>query len=199
MSDKIKKDQPTRIRLAKAIEKELNYKRFLHSLGVAETAAALAMRYDADVEKAEIAGILHDCAKYMDEKELIGICKKRGVAISDAEYDNPSLLHAKAGAILAQEKYDIDDPEILEAIRNHTTGKPEMSLLDKIIYIADYIEPGRDQAPNLSIVRSMAFEDIDRTLFKILEDILLYLQATGARIDPMTGKTYQYYREELDA
>ncbi|MBQ9643388.1 MAG: bis(5'-nucleosyl)-tetraphosphatase (symmetrical) YqeK [Lachnospiraceae bacterium] len=195
----MKKDQPTRIRLAKAIEKELNYKRFLHSLGVAETAAALAMRYDADVEKAEIAGILHDCAKYMDEKELIGICKKRGVAISDAEYDNPSLLHAKAGAILAQEKYDIDDPEILEAIRNHTTGKPEMSLLDKIIYIADYIEPGRDQAPNLSIVRSMAFEDIDRTLFKILEDILLYLQATGARIDPMTGKTYQYYREELDA
>ncbi len=199
MSDKIKKDQPTRIRLAKAIEKELNYKRFLHSLGVAETAAALAMRYDADVEKAEIAGILHDCAKYMDEKELIGICKKRGVAISDAEYDNPSLLHAKAGAILAQEQYDIDDPEILEAIRNHTTGKPAMSLLDKIIYIADYIEPGRDQAPNLSIVRSMAFEDIDRTLFKILEDILLYLQATGARIDPMTGKTYQYYREELDA
>ncbi|MBP3218128.1 MAG: bis(5'-nucleosyl)-tetraphosphatase (symmetrical) YqeK [Lachnospiraceae bacterium] len=195
----MKKDQPTRIRLAKAIEKELNYKRFLHSLGVAETAATLAMRYDADVEKAEIAGILHDCAKYMDEKELIGICKKRGVAISDAEYDNPSLLHAKAGAILAQEKYDIDDPEILEAIRNHTTGKPAMSLLDKIIYIADYIEPGRDQAPNLSIVRSMAFEDIDRTLFKILEDILLYLQATGARIDPMTGKTYQYYREELDA
>ena len=114
MSDKIKKDQPTRIRLAKAIEKELNYKRFLHSLGVAETAAALAMRYDADVEKAEIAGILHDCAKYMDEKELIGICKKRGVAISDAEYDNPSLLHAKAGAILAQEQYDIDDPEKLK-------------------------------------------------------------------------------------
>ncbi|MBR2996116.1 MAG: bis(5'-nucleosyl)-tetraphosphatase (symmetrical) YqeK [Lachnospiraceae bacterium] len=193
----MKKDQPTRLRLVKAMEKELNYKRFLHSMGVAETAAALAMRYDADIEQAEIAGILHDCAKYMDDKELISICKKHSVPISEAEYDNPALLHAKAGAILAEEKYEIDDPEILEAIRNHTTGKPAMSLLDKIIYVADYIEPGRCQAPNLSIIRSLAFEDLDRTLFKILEDILLYLQATGARIDPMTGKTYQYYRDEL--
>ena len=190
---KIGEEPVSRSKIIRTLEKELKYSRFVHSLGVAYTATSLAMRYGADLEKAELAGLLHDCAKYLSDKEYLSLCHEREIPVSAAEAANPSLLHAKAGAVLAAEKYGVTDPEILEAIRNHTTGKPAMSMLDKIIYIADYIEPGRNQAPNLAIVRQLAFEDLDRALIKILSDTLSYLEESGAEIDPMTRETYLYY------
>jgi predicted HD superfamily hydrolase involved in NAD metabolism len=89
------------------------------------------------------------------------------------ELQNPTaLLHAKVGSFLAKEKYGIEDEDVLNAIRYHTTGRPCMSTLEKILYIADYIEPGRKHASNLLQIRRMAFQDLDKTLFKILEDTL---------------------------
>ena len=128
------------------------------------------------MEKAYIAGLLHDCAKCMSNKDKIEYCEKHDLPITAVEQDNPSLLHAKVGAEMSKRKFDIEDPEIYQAIFYHTTGHPNMTLLDKIIYIADYIEPGRKQAPNLTEIRKLAFHDLDLALVKILSDTLEYLK-----------------------
>ena len=179
--------------LRKAMKKVQDDERYEHTLGVAYTAACLATLYDVDVEKATTAGLLHDCAKCMDSNKKLSLCKKYGIEVSDIEKRNPSLLHAKLGARLAREKYDEKDKDVLNAIENHTTGRENMSMLEKIIFVADYIEPGRNKAPDLYEVRKMAFSDIDKALVKILQDTLMYLERKGEEIDPATRVTLDYY------
>ena len=176
----------------KTLRKYLDRDRFEHSEGVMYTAAALAMRYGEDLEKAQIAGILHDCAKCMPDDKKLKICEKNHIEITEAEKMSPFLLIAKA-------KYDIEDTEILDAIACHTTGKPAMTLMEKIIYISDYIEPMRNKASNLEEVRKMAFVDLDEALFKILSDTLVYLEKSSKKMDPMTMQTYEYYRAQRDS
>ena len=178
------------------MEKVQDAKRFAHTLGVEFTAAALAMRYQADVTDAQIAGLLHDCAKCLTDEKRVGICEKHRIPMTDIERRNPFLLHAKVGEYLAREKYGITNPDILNAIRFHTTGRENMSLLEKIVFIADYIEPGRRQASNLADIRQLAFTDLDAAMLKILEDTLSYLKATGGELDPMTETTYEYCRRQ---
>ena len=185
----------SRVELIKTLEQELSYKRFIHTLSVAGTASSLAMCYGADLEKAETAGLLHDCAKCMDVRKMQKVCEKAGLTVSSFEADSGSLLHSKAGSVLAAEKYGITDPDMINAIRYHTTGRPGMSLLEKIIFVADYIEPGRFTAKNLPLIRRLAFSDIDGALMKILYDTLVYLNSTGFVVDPMTQKTYDYYKQ----
>lgn len=183
-------------KIRKAMEKNLDAKRYEHTLGVAYTAAALAMCYGEDAKKAELAGLLHDCAKCMDNTKKINLCKKHNISINEIELKNPFLLHAKVGSFLAMQKYGIRDKDIINAILNHTTGRPGMTELEKIVYIADYIEPNRKQAPNLSEIRRLAFCDLDVALVRILEDTLRYLNSVEGEIDPMTQKTYDYYKME---
>ena len=191
-----KKDLSEYLRkLRKKIEKVQDAKRFEHTLGVEYTSAALAMRYGASVKDAQTAGLLHDCAKCLTDKERISICKKNNIPMTELEKANPFLLHAKAGAFLARERYGVTNQDILNAIQNHTTGRPGMSLLEKIVFIADYIEPGRNHAPNLEEIRKMAFTDLDQTLLKILGDTLEYLGSGNGDVDPMTRKTWDYYRK----
>lgn len=177
---------------------ELDKDRYEHTLGAMYTAASLAMRYDEDIEKALIAGLLHDCAKCLSGDTKIKLCKKYHLNVSEVEKENPSLLHAKLGAFLAAKKYHIKDKDIINAIASHTTGCPHMSLLDKIIYIADYIEPGRKELPNMAEVRKLAFTDIDACLYRILKDSLEYLTGMNVPIDPMTEKTYLYYKSKRE-
>ena len=122
-------------------------------------------------------------------KEVDRICRKNGIEVTDVEERNPYLLHAKVGAFLAKKKYGIENQDIINAIRNHTTGRENMSLLEKIIFIADYIEPGRKQAKNLLEIRKMAFEDIDHALITILQETVNYLKKSGKETDPLTEKT----------
>lgn len=185
------------ITIKKILKNQLDEPRMEHTMGVMYTAASLAMRYNADIEKALIAGILHDCAKCVPGNEKLVLCHEYGLDITDVEQKNPSLLHAKLGAAFAKDLYHIDDEEILEAITCHTTGRPGMTLLDKIIYIADYMEPGRRELPNMKDVRRLAFEDIDKCLYKILKDSLIYLSTKNMPIDPMTEQTYLYYKKIL--
>lgn len=181
------------------MEKELNAKRYEHTLSVAYTAASLAMVHDADTDSAIIAGMLHDCAKCLPDDKLISLCRKHDLPVSEVELQNPAaLLHAKVGSFLAHKEYEVDDEDILNAIRYHTTGRPDMSRLEKILYIADYIEPGRKHAANLIQIRKMAYQDLDMALFKILEDTLSYLMSTGGEIDSMTQETYEYYKVHKD-
>ena len=176
------------------VKRYLDKDRYDHTIGVMHTAGCLAMRYGANLEQALTAGLLHDCAKCVPADEKIKLCEKNHIEISDAEYKNPGLLHAKLGAFFARKKYEIENEEILRSIESHTTGRPNMSLLDKIIYIADYIDPGRDVAPNLPEVRAFAFVDIDACLYRILEDTLAYLAEKGATLDPATEETFLYYK-----
>lgn len=180
-------------KIRKAMEKTLDPKRYEHTLGVEYTAAALAMRYDADIKNAQLAGLLHDCAKCMSDEKRLKICEKHNISINEVERRNPYLLHAKVGSFLAMDEYGVKDADVINAILNHTTGRPGMSMLEKIIFIADYIEPGRKHAPNLAEIRKLAFIDLDKALLRVLEDTLSYLKEGGGDTDPMTRKTFEYY------
>ena len=183
------------IRLMNEMRKELDEKRFIHTLGVAYTAALMAEVHGEDPQSAMTAGLLHDCAKSLSNKKKIDICNKNRIPITEVEYRNPFLLHAKAGRFLAENKYGIKDEDILNAIASHTTGRPDMSRLEKIIYISDYIEPGRKHAANLALIRKEAFIELDSTLLMVLEGTLSYLKSAENEIDPMTQETYDFYRK----
>lgn len=185
------------IEIQQKLQHELDEERYQHTLGVMYTSAALAMRHCCDMEQALLAGLLHDCAKCIPNEEKIRICQTQGIPVSDVERANPSLLHAKLGAYLAKEQYQVTDSNVLNAISSHTTGRPEMTLLEKIVYIADYMEPGRRNLPNMEEVRFLAFQDIDACLLRILKDSLVYLKIRKMPIDPMTEQTYIYYNQTL--
>ena len=179
------------------LEKRLNPKRFLHTLGVAETAAFLAVLHGENREKALTAGLLHDIAKPYSDQELLDFCKKEKLSISKAEKLAPYLLHGKVGAKLAKDEFAVKDQDILNAIEFHTTGRPDMSLLEIIIFIADYIEPSRDKQPKLLKRRQQAVKDPEKALVKILKDTVKYLSQTGEPVDPMTQKTLDWYQERI--
>jgi len=178
----------------KKLKKYLDEDRLWHTLGVMHTAAAMAMVYHEDMEKAQLAGLLHDCAKCIPSKKKIKLCNENHIPVSSFEKEHTFLLHGKVGAWIAEEKYGVKDREILEAITWHTTGKPEMSVLEKIIYIADYIEPARDKAPRLKEIRALAFQNLDRCMYEILKDSLEYLNTHPEDLDPTTEKAYDYYK-----
>ena len=182
-------------KLRKELEKELKPDRYDHTLGVAYTSASLAMVHSANVDKALIAGFLHDCAKCLSHEEQLNICEKNNIEITDVERRNHSLLHAKAGMYIASTKYEVRDPEILNAIRYHTTGKEDMSLLEKIVYIADFIEPNRKPLDDMNIIRKEAFTDIDRCLAHILHNSIVYLRTIGKECDDTTMKAYEFYKK----
>ncbi len=180
--------------IQKKLEKRLKKDRYQHTLGVMYTAASLAMSYDEDVEDALTAGLLHDCGKFCSSKEQIKLCKEYKIKLTDEELEMPALIHAKLGAFLAEKEYHVKDRRILNAILYHTTGCPDMNMLEKIIYIADYIEPGRKMIPALPQVRRLAFKDIDEAVCACAVSTLEYLKEEGRPIDPMTIKTYKFYR-----
>lgn len=182
-----------RKRLSKLLKKE----RYEHTLGVMYTAASLAMCYGADMQKALTAGLLHDCGKFCPAKEQIGMCRTIGIRLTESELQMPALVHAKLGACLAQYDYGIRDQEILDAITYHTTGRPDMTLLEKIIYIADYIEPNRKEIPGLQEIRGIVFRDIDQAVCLSAGSTVRYLENGGKAVDPMTVKTYNFYKKEV--
>lgn len=186
------------LRIEKELQDVLKKKRYSHTLGVRYTAAALAMRHGCSIEQAQMAGLLHDCAKGYSGEELLAMASKYKLEISKAETENPHLLHAKVGAYLAEHKYGVKDQEILSAIRFHTTGKPDMTMLEKIIFIADYIEPNRRMLDGLPQCRALAFEDLDMAMYQILKNTLEYLRGQGGMgtIDETTQSAYEYYRKK---
>lgn len=189
------------VKLEKELKKELDDDRYRHTLGVAYTAACLAMRFGEKTDRAYLAGLLHDCAKTknIDHKKMLFLCEKHDIPVTHFEKENPVLLHAKLGSYFAKEKYLVKDQEILSAICFHTTGHAGMTLLEKIIYIADYIEPNRKKQPDLEEVREICFRNLDDGLRRILHDTLFYLQQkNGKSIDPATQQTYDYYVNHIE-
>ncbi|MCR5108658.1 MAG: bis(5'-nucleosyl)-tetraphosphatase (symmetrical) YqeK [Lachnospiraceae bacterium] len=178
------------------IRKTLKASRYRHSVSVANTAACLAMRYDVPIYDTLLAGLLHDCAKNYSPPELLSLCLKKNIPVGETERSNPSLLHGKYGAYIARNKFGVENEDILSAIRYHTTGRPGMTRLEKIIFAADYMEPLRNQAPDLAAIRELIFTDIDSALLLILKGTLNHLKNSDLPIDEMTRKTFDYYKEK---
>ena len=183
--------------IKKNLSKKLTPSRYEHTLGVAYTSAALAMRYGYDMDKAFMAGLLHDCAKYLSGERLLEKCSKYNIAVTDAERIQPDLLHAKVGAYFAEYRHGVADSEICHAICCHTTGCPDMNLLDMIVYVADYIEPDRDKAPRLPYYRELAFKDIKQCTYEILESTIEYVKSKNGTIDDTTVKAYESLKEKM--
>ena len=180
----------------KQLKSKLDPMRYEHCLSVSYTCMALAMRYGYDLHQAELAGLLHDCAKRYGDNELIVKCQKHKIELTEGELKAPAVIHAKYGAWMAEHKFGVCDEEILSAIRCHTAGKPHMGILDKILYIADYIEPRRNKASNLEKMRYLAFQDLDQTMYEIIAGTLAYLKKKNANIDPMTRQAYEYFENK---
>lgn len=181
------------IKMQKKLAKYLDENRYEHTLGVMFTCASLAMVHGYDLKNAQVAGLLHDSAKCIPNKKKLKICAEHHIPVSDFEKEHPFLLHAKLGAYIAKAKYNVTDKEILSAITYHTTGKPDMTMLEKIVYIADYIEPARNKAPRLTEIRRLAFEDLDECMYQILKDTLSYLDENPNDVDSPTKDAYAYY------
>ena len=161
------------------LRETLSPSRFEHSLSVSFTSAALAMCHDFDIGKAEIAGILHDCAKCYDDQQLAGLCRQNGISLTEEEIQAPAVIHAKYGAWMAEHEYGIADPEILEAVLWHTTGCSNMKTLDKILSIAPYIASRIIPAAILPSARKMAFHSLDAAMYEIFAGQLVYLNNIG--------------------
>lgn len=181
------------------LKEKLKPSRFEHTLGVAKTAKKMAEIFGENPNKAYFAGILHDCAKNLENANLLSICEQNQIDISDPEQECPDLLHAKVGEYLAKTIYGVTDEAILSAIRWHTTGKADMTTLEKIVFAADYIEPGRKKQPNLEYLRSIAEKDLDLLVFHILKDTLDYLKhAERKQIDANTISAFTYYKNIIE-
>lgn len=185
---------PQIFNLRQELSSRLNPMRYEHSLSVSFTCIALAMRYGCDLDQAELAGLLHDCAKRYDEKTLFKKCETHQIELSEDQIKAPAVLHAIYGTWMAEHKFGITDEKILNAVRYHSTGRPGMELLEKILYTADYIEARRDKAPALPRIRQLAFTDLDEAVYEIMKSTLSYLEGEGFFIDPMTQKAFDYYQ-----
>lgn len=181
------------------LAKVLTAKRFQHSLGVSQTAGDLAGKYGVDVQKARLAGLLHDCARNFSNDNLLQKAEAFAIVMKDVEYCQPVLLHAPVGAYLAKMEYGVDDQEIIDAIRLHTTGGPNMSTLDKILYLADCIEPSRE-FPGIDKLRSLAATDLNAALLAAFDQSLLYVIERGLLIHPDTieGRNYLLQKEIIN-
>lgn len=173
------------------LKKSLKYKRYEHSLSVKHTAIRLAEVYEIDIEKAKIAGLVHDCAKNMNDEEILNIALKHNIKINEVCKESPQLVHGAVGAIIANELMGITDQEVLDAITYHTTGRKSMSTLDKIIYIADYIEPLRT-FPGVEELRELAFKDIDKALLKSFDNTIKFVIDRGQLLhfDTIEARNY---------
>ncbi|HAP9967739.1 TPA: bis(5'-nucleosyl)-tetraphosphatase (symmetrical) YqeK [Enterococcus faecium] len=181
----------SRENLMQKIQMRMSEQRFKHVLGVEETAVALAKKYGASPEKASIAALTHDYAKERPDEEFKMVIVRDGFDPELLNYNN-AIWHGLVGASFVERELGIADAEILHAIRVHTTGAAKMSLLDKIIYVADYIEPGRD-FPGVQDARAIAWADLDEAVAFETKHTLAHLLAQEQQIYPKTIETYNYW------
>jgi len=170
------------------VKEQLTDHRYQHTIGVMETAISLAKNYGVDVKKAELAAIFHDYAKFRDKDEMKGIILEQGFEKQLLEF-NSELWHAPVGAFLVEQEVGIHDKEILDAIRYHTSGRVDMSLLDKIIYLADYIEPGR-RFPGVDEVRDLAKTNLNQALIEAVKNSIQFLMKKNQLVYPDTIYMY---------
>ncbi|MBR3502898.1 MAG: nicotinate-nucleotide adenylyltransferase [Clostridia bacterium] len=168
------------------LSRTLSPHRLSHTLSVAETAVFLAARFGENPCQAHLAGMLHDCAKGLDAPTLLQLIRSGGISADEVELSMPALLHAPAGAALARQQYHVTDAAVLSAIRWHTTGRKNMTRLEKIIYLADMIEPERADFPGLTDIRAEAMVDLDKAVAMAAARSAEYVLERGKKLHPRT-------------
>lgn len=176
------------------LHSELTPKRFIHTQGVAQEAVKLAKHYDVDVNKALFAGLLHDCAKDYTKKEKLQMCEKYNLKLDEIMCKQIDLVHSFLGAEVAKHDYMIEDEEILNAIRYHTTGRKGMSVLEKIIYLADYIEPNRKNFDGLENIRKLSYINLDKAMESAIKNTINYNKEKERLIHPLSIEALKYYK-----
>ena len=172
--------------MTQRLKETLSPHRFRHTLSVAETAVILAARFDVNPVQAHLAGLLHDCAKGLDASALTALIRSGGISADEYELGMPALLHAPAGEALAKSQYHVTDAAVLSAIRWHTTGRRNMTRLEKVIYLADMIEPEREDYPGLCDIRAMAETDLDAAVRVAAAKSVEYVMERGKKLHPRT-------------
>lgn len=173
------------------VRQRLPQKRFFHSLGVAREAQKLSLLCGADPQKAHIAAILHDITKPLSDEEQLKLCEESGIILNVVERQETKVLHAITGAVIAQKLCDVNDKDILSAIRYHTTGKANMSPLEKVIYLADFIEEGRT-FEGVEELREAIYCNVEDGLLKALDFSILEVMQKGSMIHPDTVDARNY-------
>lgn len=172
-------------RIREDLVRDIGIKRFEHSLRVIEVAMKLCDIYKVDRDKAYISCLLHDCGKFQDENNLLKHSHKFDIILDEVMMDNKELIHAPLSAKIAEYRYGIDDRDILSAICYHTTGKEDMTLLEKIVFISDYIEPARS-FPGVDEVRNLVYKDIDRSIVLAMDNTIGFLISRNKLISDRT-------------
>lgn len=169
--------------IAEVVKASMSSRRYKHTIGVAETAVKLAALYRADSNKAETAALLHDIARETGDIEMLELCRERNIEVDEIEKNTAGLLHGKVAASIAHERFGVSDEEVLDAIRFHTTGRRHMTLLEKIIFIADMVEPGRN-FPGVEELRQLAIKDLDRAVVAGIDSTIRFVIERGLVIHP---------------
>lgn len=185
--------------MEKKLQGMLSEKRYRHSLGVMETAVKMAQIFGASTESARLAGLLHDCAKDIDKAIMPEMCENLGVYLDPVKLEQRSLIHADLGAKLAEDEFGVKDAEILDAIRYHTLGRPDMTVLEKILYIADFTEPNRKSFPGLDELRKMSEADLDLAMLRAVESSIRYVKSQGKLLHEQSLLTQKYYSELISS
>ena len=188
--------EPKAVEIEKYIKSKLPPKRYAHVLSVRELALDLAEKHGADLRKVNLAALLHDCAKWMKNSEQYEAAASHGIQLDEVERHNPSLLHALIGVEFAVARFDVNNPEILNAIRIHTTGSGKMTLIDKILYVADFAEPKRDHL-EAHAVRALAYQNLNKAVFEVSRYKIEHLLAKGVLIHPYTIDAYNSALQEI--
>ncbi len=184
-----------REKMAYKLKKELDRQRYAHTLGVEQTAREMARRFGEDEEKAALAGLLHDCAKCMPLSQMLKAAREE--SLNPVMKTSKALMHAVAGRCVASSVYGVTDEEVLGAIRWHTTGHAHMTRLEKIIYLADMIEPNRKPYPGLDALRALCMQDLDEAMHAALRMSLEHVQEQGKTLHPDTLAALAAYEPEL--
>ena len=185
-----------REKMAYRLKKELDAARYAHTLGVEKTAREMAEKFGVDEEKAALAGLLHDCAKCMPLSQMTKAAKNE--KLDPVMKESKALMHAVAGAHVAQDVYDVHDPEVLGAIRWHTTGHANMTKLEKIVYLADMSSKERDW-PGVNKLRKLELKDLDLAMLAALRQTNDFVLSQGKPLDPMSKAAYDEIKAEVDA
>lgn len=180
------------------LEKMLSPRRFSHSLKVMEASIKLAEKYGEDVEKAALAGLVHDCAKNIKSEDILSLCDKYGIIVDDIMRKDTALLHGMVGSYLARELFGIDDQRILSAIADHTMGRTGMDTLSKILFVADYIEESRDY-DGVEEIREAAEESLEKAIYKGIDTTIIHILKKGGLLHPQTIATRNWVLEEESA
>ncbi len=174
------------------LKNNLSEKRFAHTMGVAKTAQSLAETWGADSSSAFLAGLVHDCAKEVPFSDMLRLMTKYDYTLDDIERESVAILHAPCGAFLAEEVFGIKDRSILDAVKFHTVGRPDMTLLEKVIYVADFIEPTRCHK-EAEALRQLAYKDLDKAVLCESDMVIKFTIDRGKAVHPATIITRNYY------